>query len=93
MQSRRKLKKNIHQVCDDLFSECCILFALIPSIDEKKVEKVLAEIIALEKEFIEKIGFKGEAATVPSKSYYAKLKSDWEKALLKISDEIGAITK
>lgn len=93
MPSRRELKKNIHQICNDLFSESCILFALIPSTDEKKVEKVLAEIIALEKEFSEKTSLKGDTAKVGSKSYYAKLKADWEIALQKISDEIGMITK
>lgn len=94
MASRRKLKKSVHSFTTELFSECCIISALIARADNEKTEAVLAQIIEMETAFIQRINSCEETHNKHLvKKYYAKLKADWASSLSEIEEKMKVITK
>lgn len=94
MASRRKLKKDVHNLSHELFSECCIVTALIARADNEKAEAVLTKIVELEASFIARINSLEERHnTHLVKKHFAKLKADWSLALSEIEAEMNVINK
>lgn len=77
MASKRKLKKSISHIAEELFSEGLLLSWFSKDIDIEKIEDVLAEIIETEKEFIVRAGNpNGTKNKKLIKEYYKKLIQD-----------------
>lgn len=94
MASRRKLKKSVHSFTNELFSECCIISALIARADSEKSEAVLTQIIEMETAFIQRINSCEEIHNKHLvKKYFAKLKADWAASLSDIETKMKVITQ
>ena len=89
MASVKKLKKGIHNICGELFSECMFCRFYIPNVNPEKADVLITNILKTQNEFIKRsnrVGGKDNKKVV--KTYYAKLRKDF---LQQIEGYIGEI--
>lgn len=55
MSNLRQVKKNIHQLCGDIASECIVASTFYPSVDDAKLADVVYEAAALQTKSIRKL--------------------------------------
>ena len=72
MANRRELKKYVNYVTSELFIECLVNKLYVPNTDKEKADKLMAEILNLQNDFINRISH-----TEPGndKGYYKKFYS------------------
>lgn len=77
MASKRKLKKEIEAITNELFTECLFYKLYIPEMNDEKVVNLMSKIIQMEKEFMRRANnVDGKQNSAVVKNYYSKLKSD-----------------
>jgi len=87
MANKRKLKKAINNVCDDLFSEC--ITSMIYN-DKKKVEDInaiLTSILLVHSNYIRRVSHPEPGLT--SKVYYKDLKDKFRIQVYELADNIA----
>jgi hypothetical protein len=88
MASRRDLKKNVNYIASELFAECLIQPMLFPEIDKAKADELMARVLTIQDEFINRISH-----TEPGKAkeYYKKFRTDFNQNVDAIVDAIGKL--
>lgn len=86
MANRKNLKKNINYICGELFAECVSLRLYTPGTNPKAADEVMTAILNLQNEFISRISHT-EPGNV--KGFYKKLKEDFNKQVIEITDLIS----
>lgn len=87
MASRRQLKKNVNYIAGELFSECLINNMFVPGTDKSKSDKLMAEILEMQADFVSRISHT-EPGNV--KGFYKKFRTDFN---AKVNEIIDAIAK
>jgi hypothetical protein len=92
MASRRKLKQTINFVASELISDIYFRCLMSKEIDEQKVDKLVVEIMSLNREFVLRVA-RPDGKDNPKlvKAYFRKLFSDWQKAMEKMIKEIESL--
>ena len=90
MASRRQLKKNVNYIAGELFAECLVSSLLIPGTDKDKADKVMADILRMQEEFISRISHT-EPGNV--KGFYKKFRVDFNAKIDEIIDAIDKLNK
>ena len=82
---RRDLKKQVNYIAGELFAECVVLNQVVPGVDEKKVDDLMARILYMQDEFLSRISH-----TQPGnvKGFYKAFKTDFQAQVNGIIDEI-----
>lgn len=82
---RRNLKKQVNYIAGELFAECVVLTQVVPGVDEKKVDDLMARILYVQDEFLSRISH-----TQPGnvKGFYKAFKTDFQAQVNGIIDEI-----
>ena len=82
---RRDLKKQVNYIAGELFAECVVLTQVVPGVDEKKVDDLMARILYMQDEFLSRISH-----TQPGnvKGFYKAFKADFQTQVNGIIDEI-----
>ena len=82
---RRDLKKQVNYIAGELFAECVVLTQVVPGVDEKKVDDLMARILYVQDEFLSRISH-----TQPGnvKGFYKAFKTDFQAQVNGIIDEI-----
>lgn len=88
MASRRLLKKNVNYIAGELFAECLINRLYVPGADKDKADKLMAEVLDMQHEFISRISHT-EPGNV--KGFYKKFHEDFSKSINDIVDKIGKL--
>lgn len=89
MASRRKLKRTIQFVSSELITDIYFRCLMSKNIDNKVVDDIVVEIMALNREFILRINRpNGKNNPQLVKAYFRKLFSDWQSAMEKVIKEI-----
>ena len=89
MASRRKLKKNVNAIIEDLFMHSMMQELLNPEIDKNKVDDILTRIYNAENEFLSRISHT-EPGNV--KEYYKKFREDFSEETSQIIADIVALS-
>ena len=82
---RRNLKKQVNYIAGELFAESVVLTQVVPGVDEKKVDDLMARILYVQDEFLSRISH-----TQPGnvKGFYKAFKTDFQAQVNGIIDEI-----
>jgi hypothetical protein len=92
MASRRKLKQTLSFVSSELISDIYFRCLMSKEIDSQKVDSLVVEIMALNREFILRVNRPdGKDNSKLVKAYYRKLYADWQKSTEKIIKEIESL--
>jgi hypothetical protein len=85
---RRILKKQVNYIAGELFAECVVLSEVVPGIDNKKVDELMARVLYMQDEFISRINH-----TQPGnvKGFYKAFYTDFQAQVDAIIDEIGKL--
>ena len=86
MASRRKLKKNVNAIIDELVTECLIQELLNPEVDKQKLNDLIERIYNTKLDFVSRISHT-EPGNV--KGYYRKFREDFSS---EVSDIIAELT-
>ncbi|RRC97487.1 hypothetical protein [Prevotella sp. OH937_COT-195] len=86
MTNKRKLKKAINKICNDLFAECIAYSLYNGKHDNENVDTILASIININSDFVKRISHP-EPGMKP-KSYYKKILNDFDKSIYEVIDNI-----
>ena len=89
MASRRELKKNVNYIAGELFTECLINSMFIPGTDKVKADKLMAEVLKMQDEFVTRISHT-EPGNV--KGFYKKFRADFNAKVNEIIEAIGRKT-
>lgn len=86
MANRRELKKYVNYVTSELFIECLVNKLYVPNTDKEKADKLMAEILNLQNDFINRISH-----TEPgnAKGYYKKFYSDFNEHINQIIEALN----
>lgn len=92
MASRRKLKQTIQFVSSELITDIYFRCLMSKEIDDQKVDKIVIEIMALNREFVLRVN-RPDGKNNPKlvKTYFRKLFSDWQTAIEKVITKIEKI--
>lgn len=85
MASRRKLKKNVNYIIEELFTETLIRGLYVPSADRENLDELLAKILYLQDDFIPRISHTEKGS---EKIFYRKFCIEFNKEVKMIIDEI-----
>lgn len=86
MASRRKLKKSIGIVCEDLIANCTVLnFCGI--IDREKTDALINEILCLHLEYVSRISHTEKGS---ERLFYKKLREEFAQKACAIGEKINA---
>lgn len=88
MAKRRILKKRVNYVIGELFTECTVVSRLVPGLDTDKVDALLVRILNVQNDFVCRISHT-EPGNV--KGFYKAFRTDFQKQVESIIDEIGAL--
>lgn len=92
MASRRKLKQTIHFVSSELITDIYFRCLMSSEVDDKKVDALVVEIMALNREYILRVNRPdGKENPKLVKAYFRKLFADWQAAMEKMIKEIEKI--
>jgi hypothetical protein len=92
MASRRKLKQTLSFVSSELISDIYFRCLMSKELDSQKVDSLVVEIMALNREFILRVNRPdGKDNSKLVKAYYRKLYADWQKSMEKIVKEIESL--
>lgn len=87
MSSRRKLKKNINNVMDLLYTDCLFYKTFVIDADQEAADKVIVKIAEAQDDLLKRISVtEGKEVKGRVKAYYKKLRAD-------IKDKTNAIAK
>lgn len=86
MASRRKLKKNVNGIIDELVTECIIQELINPQIDKQKLNEIFEQLFNIKIEYVNRISH-----TEPgnAKKYYRNFR---EKFSGEVSDVIAKLS-
>ncbi len=84
MASRKRLKKSIKFICSTLFADCVAL-NLCGQMPREKAEKYMAEILALNTEYVARISHTQKGA---EKTFYKKLRAEFTEKVNALSEAI-----
>lgn len=84
MANRRQLKKSIKMITGDLFADCVAL-GMCQQVDEKKLDELMTEIIAIHGEYVARISHTEKGS---EKLFYKKLKEEFTQKVNDLSDRI-----
>lgn len=87
MASRRELKKNVSYIAGELLAEC-LMNSISETVDKKKADEVIAQILAMQDEFISRLSHTGPGNV---KGFYKKFRSDFDAKVNEIIDAIKAL--
>ena len=94
MAKRRILKKEISRVAGELFTETLICKLYVPQVDAEKAETLMARILDMQDQFIERTGHPdGSENPALVKRYFRKLRADLQAEVNAIAAEIGQLSK
>lgn len=89
MASRRKLKKTIHFVCNELITEVCIRQLISGNKNEASVDSQIVKIAELGSEFCKRCNHpSGKNNSKLVKSYYNSLHANWNEKIKAIINEL-----
>ena len=92
MASVKKLKKGIHNICGELFSECTFCRFYIPNVNVEKADILIVDILKTQREYVKRtnhVGGKDNRKVV--KDYYRKLRKDFLQQIEKHINEIQTL--
>ena len=89
MAKRRTLKKNVNYIASELFTECLSASIINPKVNQAEADKVLAEILDMQNEFLSRISHT-EPGNV--KGFYSKLRTDLQAAANQIVEHMNQLT-
>lgn len=93
MGNRRKLKKNINKVMDLLYTDCILYRISDKNADKKAVDEIVAKLVEIHKEYISRISTsEGKFVKGRVKSYYKKLRTDFNNQINVIIKEISQLS-
>lgn len=87
MANRKQLKKNIKNICGELFTDCVAL-SLCKGTDQEKLQQLMAEILNLHDEYVSRISHTEPGAV---KQFYHKLKTEFTEKANDISERIAKV--
>ena len=90
MANRRQLKKNVNYIAGELFAECLINTMAVPGIDAEKADKVLADILIMQDDFVSRISHT-EPGNV--KAFYRNFRESFNEKVNAIIDDIEKLGK
>ena len=90
MANRRQLKKSVNYIAGELFAECLVNSYLIPGTDKEKADKLMADILRMQDEFVSRISHT-EPGNV--KGFYKKFRADFNAKINEIIDAIEKLNK
>lgn len=92
MSSKRKLKKDINETIDLLYTDCIFYKTFVIDADAEAADKVMMSISEVQDEFLKRINAnEGKQVDGRVKAYYRKLKADFKEEINKIAKEIEAL--
>ena len=92
MASVKRLKKGIHNICGELFSETTFCRLYLPNVDLEKADILIVDILKTQREYINRsncVGGKKNRKVV--KDYYRKLRKDFLQQIEKHIKEIQSL--
>lgn len=94
MANRRILKKEISLVAGELFTEALVCRLYIPGVDPEKADSLMTRILDMQDNFIGRAG-RPDGKDNPQcvKAYYKALRSDLQKEVNAIAEQISELTK
>lgn len=84
MANRKQLKKSIKMITSDLFADCVAL-SMCQQGDQKKLEELMAEVVALHSEYVSRISHTERGS---ERVYYRKLKTEFTEKVNDLSQRI-----
>lgn len=86
MANRRELKKYVDYVASELFIECLVNKLYVPNTDKDKADRLMAEILNLQHEFISRISH-----TEPgnAKGFYRKFHNDFRERIGQVVESLS----
>lgn len=84
MASRKNLKKNVKNLCADLFADCVAL-SMCDSADRAALEGLMAEIIELNSEYVSRISHTERGS---EKLFYRKLRAEFAEKAKNLGERI-----
>ncbi len=92
MATVRELKRGIHNICNELFSECMFCRFYLPNVNVEKADNLITDILKTENEFVKRIGsVGGKNNKKVVKTYYSKLRKDFLQQIEKHISEIQSL--
>lgn len=90
MASRRKLKKDVKNFMDDLFTDCLIQELLNTEVDKDEIESLLTRIYTTRQEFVSRISHTQPGSV---KKYYKKFREDFAEEASDIIAELANLSE
>lgn len=87
MAKRKTLKRNINQICTDLFAECIAMSLYGTDSEKENAESLMHSIIKIESDFISRISHTEPGMT--AKAYFKDLITKFKAQITEIADQIS----
>jgi hypothetical protein len=92
MASRRKLKQTINFISSELITDIYFRCLMSKELDEKKVDKLVIDIMALNRAYILRANRPdGKDNSKLVKAYFRKLFADWQNEMEKVIKQIESL--
>lgn len=93
MSSRRKLKKNINEIMEILYTDSVMYKVFVVNADVKAADKIIEEIAEKHLDLLKRVSAdEGKQAKGRVKAYYKKLRADVVSQTNAIAKEIAALS-
>lgn len=93
MASVRQLKKAIHGISCELFSECLFCRFYLPNVSVEKADNLISDILQTQNEFIKRVSHVGGKDRKIVKAYYSKLRKDFLSNTDRIIKEMQSLSE
>ncbi len=87
MANRRTLKRNISQICTDLFAECIAMSLYGTQNEKENAETLMHSIIKMESDFISRVSHAEPGMT--AKAYFKDLIGKFKAQTTELADQIS----
>lgn len=92
MSSRRKLKKNINEMMELLYTDCLFYKVFVIDADKEAADKVMTNILVTQQDLLKRVNVnEGKNVKGRVKAYYKKLNADIKEQANAIAKDIAAL--
>ncbi len=89
MANRKNLKKNINNICGELFAECVVVSNFVPNVDVDKAAGIMTDILGLQNEFVSRIS---HTESGNEKLFYKKLHKELNEKVQEIITKLQSLS-
>ncbi len=95
MSSRRKLKKDVNNLCYEVINECFTFLDHSPSLNQENVQVIIADAVELRNDLIYRINHSGHegSSSRPVKAYYRQIREELFENTIRFIERLNSLPR